>query len=187
MDILKSAAIAYEKLTGKEFCITFSNGKMVRIVFKPSNFSHLAGLHKLTDLYQISSGRFGAVALFKLAKAGKLTVEDLNCSYYFDSSARERLESLCRISELLVMSGKAISGFDRNKCRVRVSFRADTLFFKDDGYEFFITFGAAPDKDGIYHYPETVFYRFDRAYIIGQNVVSISAVEAIPYQKEKWA
>ena len=187
MDMLKRAAVAYEKLIGKEYCITFSNGKMVRIIFKPSNFSHLAGLHKLTDIYQISSGRFSAVSLFKQAKSGKLTVEDLNCSYYFDSSAKDRLESLCRISELLTLHGKAITDFDKRKCKARVSFKADTLFFKDDGHEFFITFGAAPDKDGVYHYPETIFYRFDRTYISGQNIVFISAIEIKLMAKRKSA
>lgn len=176
MDALKRAAQAYQELIGKEYHITFSNGKAVRIIFKPSNFPHLAGLHKLRDLYQISSGQYGAVALYKLARSGRLTLDDLKCSCYFDSQARERLESLCRICELLVVEGKAVQGFDKKKCRAQVTFKADTLFFKDDGWEFFITFGAAPDRDGEFHYPETVFYRFDRAYIIGQNVVTITNV-----------
>ena len=177
MDVLKQAAQTYQGLIGKEYRIVFSNGKAVRIVFKPSNFPHLAGLHKLRDLYQISSGQYGAVALYKLIRSGKLTLDDLKCSCYFDSQSQERLESLCRICELLVVEGKAIHPFDKRKCWAQVSFKADTLFFKDDGWEFFITFGAAPDAKGEYHYPETVFYRFDRAYTTGQNIVNIANVE----------
>lgn len=176
MDVLKQAAQIYQGLIGKEYCITFSDGEAVRIIFKPSNFSHLAGLHKLRDLYQISSGQYGAVSLYKLVRTGRLSLDDLKCSCYFDSQALERLESLCRICELLIVEGKAVHPFDKRKCRAQVSFKADTLFFKDDGWEFFITFGAAPDVKGEYHYPETVFYRFDRAYIAGQNIVTITDV-----------
>ncbi len=177
MDVLKQAAQIYQGLIDKEYRITFSDGKTVRIIFKPGNFPHLAGLHKLRDLYQISSGRYSAVALYKLVRSGKLTLDDLKYSRYFDSQSQERLESLCRICELLVIEGKAVHTFDKKKCRAQVSFKADTLFFKDDGWEFFITFGVAPNAKDEYHYPETVFYRFDRAYIAGQTIVTITDVE----------
>lgn len=179
------AARVYQKLIGKEYRIRFSNGKAVRIIFKPSNFKHLAGLHKLRDLYPISSEQYGAVALYKRILSGKMTLEDLKCSVHYDSQARERLESLCRIGELLNIGEKAVHPFSLKNCRAHVSFKADTLFFKDDGLEFFITFGAAPDAKGEYHYPETVFYRFDRAYITGQNIVTIAEVEAITVRSQQ--
>lgn len=177
MDVLKQAAQVYNDLIGKEYHITFSNRKTVRIVFKSGNFSHLAGLHKLRDLYQVSSYGYNAARLYKLVHSGKLTLDDLERSCYFDRDAYDRLESLCRICELLAVGEKAVHPFDKQKCSVCVSFKSDTLFYKDDGWEFFITFGVALDGKGEYHYPETVFYRFDRSYILGQSIVVIDDIE----------
>ena len=183
MDLLYDAAATYGELTGCEHRIALSDGRELRLIFKPANFAHLAGLHKFDDLYWISSGKYGAVQLYKMALRGKLTLEDLKKSRKYTAEARERLESLLRISELLVVNGRAVSPFDRSVCRAQVRFKSDTLFFKDDGYEFFITFGAAREKQGIYHYPETVFYRFDRAYILHQRIVTIHSIERIQFAK----
>ena len=51
------------------------------------------------------------------------------------------------------------------------------LFYKDDGWSFFITFGVAADSSGTFYYPETVFYRFDEVYIRNQNIVTITNID----------
>ena len=182
MDLLREAACVYRELTNKEFIVTFDNGESIRIIFKDANFVHLAGLNKLTDIALLKNS---AKYIFKIILKGRITWDDLNKSIFFDAQARERLESLVRIGELLVADGLAIFPFDKAKCRARVSFKSDVIFFKEDGYDFFITFGAAQDKSGEYRYPETIFYRYDMTYIVHQNVVSIKSIEAKPYHPKK--
>lgn len=170
------AALSYQRLVGSELLLTFSNSESVRLIPKAGHFKHLAGLHKLTDLDFISHEQRASV-LFAKALLGEISHDDLNCSRFFNSEAKERIESLSRVSEVLTLGSLAVYGFDRDKCTANVSFKSDILFFKDDGHEFFITFGIAKDKEGTYYYPETIFYRFDRAYIAGQNIVSITNIE----------
>lgn len=111
LDVLKQAAQVYNDLIGKEYHITFSNRKTVRIVFKSGNFSHLAGLHKLRDLYQVSSYGYNAARLYKLVHSGKLTLDDLERSCYFDRDAYDRLESLCRILRVISCWGESCTPF----------------------------------------------------------------------------
>lgn len=182
MDLLWEAARVYRKLTNKEIVVTFGNDEFIRIIFKDANFVHLAGLNKLADIAIMeNSARY----IFKMILKGRITWDDLNKSVFFDAQARERIKSLSRIGELLVADGRAIFPFDPAKCRARVSFKSRAIFFKEDGYDFYITFGAAQDKSGEYYYPETMFYRYDGAYIDNQNVVSIKSVEAKPYNPKK--
>ena len=177
LDILMSAAKTYRELANREFKIGLSNGESIRIVFRPGNFMHLAGLNKLTDLYFISSKLLTPTTIFKKILKGEITWGDLNASIHFGSEAKERIECLCRIDEVFVLDGRVVFGFDRAKCCAKVKFKSDMIFFKDDGYEFFITFGAALDKSGLFHYPETVFYRYDRMYLINQKIVRIVSVD----------
>ena len=176
MDALKKAADVYRQLAGHEYIITFSNNESVRIIFKTSNFKHLACLHKFIDLDFISTEQRASILLKKVL-TGEITATDLSCSCFFNQEERDRIESLSRIHEVLVIGGLAVYGFRRDICKARVRFKSDILFFKDDGRSFFITFGIAKDKEGTYYYPETIFYRFDRTYIENQNIVSIINIE----------
>ena len=182
VDALMQAAESYQRLLGNELLLTFSNGESVRLIPKAGHFKHLAGLHKLTDLDFIYHEQ-RASALFTKALRGDISQADLNCSRYFNAEAKERLESLSRISEVLAIGSLAVYGFDRKICKASVRFKSSILFFKDDGHQFFITFGIAQDQAGAYYYPETIFYRFDSAYIAGQNIVSITNVEIKPNKK----
>ena len=176
LDVLKKAAEEYRQFVGREYLITFSNGESIRLIFKAGNLKHLAGLNKLTDLDFISTEQ-RAQTLLNKALSGAITCDDLNYSRFFSSEAKERIESLARISEVLTHNGLAVYRFDRCICQARVSFKSDIIFFKADGHEFFITFGAAKDSTGDFYYPETIFYRFDKAYIAGQSIVSITDIK----------
>ncbi len=179
MDLLYNAALEYKSLLNKEHIIMFSNGKSIRIIFKPSNFLHLAGLHKLTDMDYLT--KFSAKRVYKMVLSKKVTMDNIKNSLFFDSHARDRIESLSRIRELLVVGGKVVYGFDRIRCRIRASFKSDIIFFKDDGYNFFITLCMAADKYGSYYYPETIFYHYDNAYLFQQNICSIENIDVVPY------
>lgn len=184
MDVLRQAAAAYAQLIGKEYQFTFSSGTGLRVVFKAENFKHLAGLHKLKDVYWFASEQYGATRLFKMACSGQINEAQLKNSRFYDVEARQRLESLCRIAELFALDGCVIYPFDRQKCRVRVSFRSDAIFFKPEDGDYYITFGAAKDARGQYHYPETLFYRFNDAYIAGQEIATITGVQVVEYTRK---
>lgn len=181
MDDLAIAANAYSKLLNKEFSIKFSNGEIVRLVFKAHNFFHLAGLNKLVDL-DITQQPVRAANLFYRIQKGEITWLYLTASRYFNSDARARVSCIARISELLTIKGLAVYDFDKNICRAQVRFRSSILFYKDDGHDFFITLGAAKDSDGRYFYPETLFYRFDKEYIHGQRTVTITQITEAPHK-----
>ena len=178
MDELKFAATAYGDLLNKEYHIEFSNNECVRLVFKTGNFFHLAGLNYLTDL-DITYQPIRPTNVYKRILNGEVTWNYLTCSRFFNSDARARVSCISRIPEVLATGGQAVFGFDKNVCRARVKFRSDILFFKNDGHDFFITLGIAQDSNGFYHYPETLFYRFDSEYIRNQTKVIITAVKEI--------
>lgn len=130
MELLRSAAVEYSRYVWKEVFVTFSNKQSIRIVFKPSNFSHLAGIHKLTDLFQVGSSGYSARAIFKMALNGQLSYADLTRSIHFDFDERDRIESLSRISEVLRVGGKAVFGFDKSICRAQAKFRSTIIFIR---------------------------------------------------------
>ena len=164
---------AYSRLLGKEYRVSFSNGKTICILFKRENFVHLAGLRKLTDLAY--TGRsFSANSIFSQIKKGRITEYDLNCSSHYNAEMADRLKCICEI-EALLSSGKAVFPFDKSKAHVRSRLRSDILFFRGDAYGFYLTFGVA--DDGKHYYPETAFIRFDNGYIRDQNVVDIVGLE----------
>lgn len=176
MDLLYKAAESYRRLINKVYTVYFSNGTHVTILFKMSNFLHLSGLHKLKDTYIISNQTYNANRIYKMILSHELTDTDITSSVYYNADSRERLECVCRIAELLNIGEQAVHPFDKSKCQSCVRFKSDTLFFKSDGYDFFITFGVAPDGKADYRYPETLFHRFDNAYIYGQTIVHIDNI-----------
>lgn len=173
VDILYKAAIEYRALTGKTFEVDFSNGESIQILFQTHQFAHLVGLKKFADL---EICKLSANALYKMVLRGKLSNDDLKYSQHYSSDSRERIEGVCRIGEVFTC-GNAVYGFDPRSCAVRSSLRSSILFFKDDGCNFFLTLGIA--DGGLYYYPETFFYRYDNAYIRGQNIVRVSDIRII--------
>ena len=172
MDVLKNAVCAYQDLLGKEHHVCFSNGKEIIVVFQPANFIHLAGLRKLTDLPVLSADH-SAIYLYRLIKQGKLTLEEIKCSIHYNSEIHDRIGCISRIGEVM-LSGRAVWDFDGKKARVRTKLKSSVIFFKEDNFNFYLTFGVA--QGGSHYYPETIFYRYDDGYIRGQNIVSVRQV-----------
>lgn len=50
MDILKQGALIYQRMCKHTHVFLLENGKEIRVVCKPSNFAHLAGLRKFSDV-----------------------------------------------------------------------------------------------------------------------------------------
>lgn len=180
MDYLSEAALSYNELINKEFIVTFSNNESIHFSFKKGNFFHLAGLNKLNDL-QLFSGKISPTSIYKMILDGRVTSKYLTSSRFFGSDSRDRISCISRITELLCCEGSAVYGFDKRICRAHVCFRSKIIFFKEDSYDFFITLGLAEERDNNLFYPETLFYRYDRAYIDGQNIVRIKNITATPH------
>lgn len=185
MDLLKQAALDYEQLINREYRFVLSNGQEIRVVFKRANFKHLAGLHKLKDMFWNASQRFDSGRLMRMIKKDQITEQLLKNSHFYDEREEKRLMSLCQLSELLVPGGNVIYPFERAKCKINISFKSDAMFFKSDQMNCFIIFGAAQDQEGKYFYPETLFYREDDAYIEGQDVATIDSVDVTLYGPNK--
>ena len=168
-EYLLTAAKAYQAICRYSYLFSFSNGKTIKLVFKPQNFVHLAGLRKLNDVYEFQAGR-SATNIYHDILRGNITDLHLQMSVHYDTDARERIENLSRLEELL-KADKAIWNFDPKKSKVVTRLKSKVIFFKPDGFDFYLMLGAAPD--GVTWYPETFFLRFDDQYLTDQEIVSI--------------
>jgi len=175
MDILQKAAIAFNNLCKHQYVFELSNGHTVKLVFKPQNFAHLAGIRKFADIYEFSR-EMSSVNLFYKILCGEISLFDAQRSDNYNIEARERIENISRIGELL-RTKSVVYGFDSVKSMIKSRLKSTVIFFKDDGLNFYLMLGIAPD--GATYYPETFFLRYDNAYIRGQNIVSVESFRSI--------
>jgi hypothetical protein len=114
MDDLMASAKAYAELTNKEYIMTIgkkNQNRQFKLIFTNTDFKHLAGIHKLTDL-DIHNSKADAVLNYALN--GALTVEDLRISYHFNE-IKERMENLKNLENYLD-SNMPVFKWDTNKC-----------------------------------------------------------------------
>lgn len=176
-NIIQKAAMAYADVCKYHYLYTFSNGKQALVIFKPQNFVHLAGLRKLNDLTEFQPAN-SAVNIYKRILRGEIDQYTLQRSIHYNSDARERIENLARLAEVL-HTNQAVYNFDPQKARVISRLKSSIIFFRDDGLNFYLMLGAA--QNGASYYPETFFLRFDTAYLQGQQIVRIDRLEKLSY------
>ena len=172
-DILLKAALAYRDICKHQYIFTLSNGECIHIIFKPQNFVHLAGLRKFSDV-RVFDPMYTATNIYRRILKHDISVADVQCSVHYDPDTRARIENLCRLGELLHTS-QIVWNFDQRKAYIHSRIKSNVLFFKDDGFNFYLLLGAA--QDGATYYPETFFLRYDDAYIKGQTIVQIEKRE----------
>ncbi len=100
MDYLQTCAKAFEHLLDIKYHIIIGRkGKMteLNLLFEPTEFHHLIGLHKLHDLRLARGNR---EKVFFQILAGNISIEDLKKSRYF-SIIQKRLKPLGQIENLL--------------------------------------------------------------------------------------
>jgi len=175
MDILQKAAIAFNNLCKHQYAFDLSNGHTVKLVFRPQNFAHLAGIRKFADLYEFGRDTSSINLFYKILR-GEISLFDAQRSSMYDTEARERIENLSRIGELL-HTKRVVYGFDSAKSMIKSRLKSTVIFYKDDGLNFYLMLGIAPD--GVTYYPETFFLRYDNAYIKGQTIVSVESFRTI--------
>lgn len=180
MDSLQIAAKAYQKICENRYKYTFDNRASIIVCFRPSNFCHLAGLRKFSDLreFQYENGKpiFSAIKIYKKALAGDFDDYYLQTSHAYTQEAKERIDCLANLSKLLETKS-AVYGFNPAIAPIDTSLKSSVILFTDEGYNFYLLLGLAEDQE--LYYPETFFLRFDDAYTRGQKIVSIVKTEKL--------
>lgn len=106
MDYLQTCAKNFERLLDVKYHIIIGRkGKLteLNILFAPTEFHHLVGLHKLHDLRLARENR---EKIFQQILDGKLSMDDLKKSQYF-TSIQNRMEPFSQI-EIFLDSNKLI-------------------------------------------------------------------------------
>lgn len=172
---LQQAAQVYSEICKHRYRYTFSNGEEITVVFKPQNFCHLAGLRKINDLreFQVENKTpvYSANKLFSMALHGAFPDHFLQMSVAYDTDARERINNLSKLKELL-HTDKAVWNFDSGKGHIKSALKSSVILFRAEGYNFYLTLGLA-DAGTQEYYPETFFLRYDTGYLENQEIVNI--------------
>ena len=100
MDKLQERAFAFKKLLDYEYKIVLGRKNVqtsVIIDFEKSDFPHLIGLHKLTD---VLNGNIATEKLFDECISGKISHEDISKSAFFEKLGN-RFEYFDKLEEML--------------------------------------------------------------------------------------
>jgi len=100
MDNLQACAKVFEHLLGIKYHIVIGRkGKLteLNLLFDPTEFHHLLGLHKLLDLRLARGNR---EKIFYQILAGGISIDDLKKSLYF-SVIQKRIEPFSKIENIL--------------------------------------------------------------------------------------
>ena len=100
MDYLQTCAKAFEHLLDTKYHIVIGRkGKLteLNLLFDPTEFHHLIGLHKLHDLRLARGNR---EKIFYQILAGGISMDDLKKSLYFPS-IQKRMEPFSKIEDFL--------------------------------------------------------------------------------------
>lgn len=175
--MLNNCITVYENLIRRHYILTLENDVVLELSFKPSNFYHLLGLEKLSDISQLN---INAPA----RNAGKV---------YLDLKKEKRLRYFDQIPGLL-QSSKIIVDFDRRLLKNENGIEYSKLYHTKyilyrkldclDCAYLHLTIGQKEPSCSFY--PETFFYEASKRYISGQELLDIKDVQAIPIQRKRF-
>lgn len=100
MDHLLACARAFEHLLDIKYHIILGRkGKLteLNLIFSPSEFHHLIGIHKLLDLHLAKGNR---EKIFRQILSAKISITDIQKSHYF-SQLQKRIELFDQIENIL--------------------------------------------------------------------------------------
>lgn len=101
MDLLKSAAQEFQKLLSAEYYFEIARKNVKRefvLNFKPEDFHHILGLHKLIDIGLVQTGKREKV-YFDITN-NRITLSDVSISNYFDK-VKDRMELVSHMQDIL--------------------------------------------------------------------------------------
>ena len=159
---------AMNALSRKNFTVAIEDGREVHFHFKPENFFHLLGLHKLTDLPHIYRAKNKAGIISQLKKDERLFSQIRHSTHY--QEIRERVESFYKVREMLLTDKcEIIIDFDRSKAP-ETKIKSCFLLYKTADRLTYQLLGIAATEKGLY-YPETYFVERTRYYVNGQTLL----------------
>lgn len=177
MDALQRCAGNYMRLVNVTYrMIVGRKGETLEIVigFHPSNFHHLAGLHKLVDVSHFQNGRRADV-LNKIL-TGEYSMKDVENSRYI-KKIRARIDLVAELEQFLD-SNELIFRYDsrRNKgSRIKADFLLQSKKNERDAYLFLVK--RAPDGNACAC--ESMFWRTGKDYAKGQERFTLLYKEKI--------
>lgn len=180
MDKLLHCANEFGKLLNKDYLFTFSNGQNITLYFKPKHFSHLAGLHKITDIKALKTTN--GTNIYNQIINGNITYETISSSAKIEE-VEGRLNNFYDIDILLF--DKVVINFDPKKTPGRTSkLKSDIIFSKEQNNGYIHLCLAKDSKQNLY-YPETFLFEESEYYIKNQDTLNITAYNIIERIKKK--
>ena len=165
----------YMRLSGCTAAYMLKNGEEIQVPFLESNFLHLIGIHKLTDIQIIqfwndrNNKTVKSNDVIRAIKKEALTDSMLKSSMHFHL-IRDRYNNFSYETLTTLSYTDAIIDFDASKAHSAI--KSDYLLFekKDIGYNHL---GIAIDNRTGTRYVETFFYEPSNQYVQGQIIEPI--------------
>jgi len=182
MDCLLFAATEYFKLFDIDYIYVLENGVTFHVYFTPGFFHHLAGLHKLTDIPQVSKGnRNNTNYIFKNILNGIIAIEDIQKSRHFNE-IEPRLRHFTQINRLIEFE-KVIIDFDPSIIKSKVQ-NADYVLFKRSNDNMYLNlFLKAKGNNLNKQIPLTYLPDITDYYTHSQKILNIASMEKFPRGK----
>lgn len=126
MDFLRQSALAWKKLTGYRYLLTYGYKRKlytINLTFSPEDYPHLAGFQYMKD---ISIPRYAPAKIIDRIIEGKITSKKIQCAAQYEEYIRPRLGSLVHLKDSLDNEFTLYSYFPR-MYPFRTSIKADYL------------------------------------------------------------
>ncbi len=175
MNTISECAKLYETILRKEFIFTIENNIKISIYFSTSNFYHLLGLEKLSDITQLKGKKPNQI--YKQILNGRITDTLISNSKYYNLIA-SRVKNFETLLDLLSFdqSNKIIVDFDLNKLdfKTKLTFTKYILYKRSNKDYIHLTIGL---KNKLY--PETFIVENGSTYVSGQTMLDILSIDVI--------
>lgn len=176
---LSQCVVRFQDLLSKDYYLTLEDGTKLHIFFQTKDFKHLLGLHKLTDMPDIS--RAGANAVFNAVLNKRITQEQIEKSEYY-YKIKDRIEHFPQIESVF---GKEVIVDFNSTLLQKCDLKAEYLMYHecDSSYTDYIHLAIGHTVKG--YYPESFFYEPTKQYLSGQIILEVEKIEVIPRRKRK--
>ena len=181
MDHLQSCAKAFEHLLDFQYHIIIGRkGKSVElnILFDPTEFHHLVGLHKLHDLRIARENRD---KVFQQILTGNISINDLKKSQYFPN-IQKQIEPFIQIENFLD-SNKLIFRYNQKLqtfSLIEAEYLLSTPYENTDIYIF-----LDRQKEPDYFFCRSFFQKEEKDYTKGQAIFTLLIKEKINLRTEE--
>ena len=174
MDPLWKKASEYGDYLHIEHGFGLEDGRLIRLVFHDSDFSHLIGFHKLKDLIRTigtpSSRAFNPKSIYREILLGHLRMEMLEESHFFHEIAA-RLDSFGKVSLESLLSSDSVVDFNPFLIHTEMK-KVRYLLVKQENQKY-LHLAIGQEANPVHCYPVSFFIDSRDYYIAGQRTVRI--------------